>query len=197
MTAVRAYFDDRALVYRTAAARGLWGWLRRREARAVLALAGHTAGQAALDLGCGAGFYADLLAVRGARPVVAVDASAAMLGQIDDPRITTVVGNAATVVLAQRFDLILLAGMLEFVTDAAAVLVNARRHLADGGRIVVLLPPDTLFGRLYRLFHRSHGLDISLFDRPRIAALIAAAELRQTAERRAWPLAWVVTLEAQ
>ncbi len=195
--AVTAYFDERAPNYRAATGHGPWAWLRRREAEAVLALAGEMSGLSALDLGCGAGFYTDLLVARGARPVVAVDASQSMLAEITDPRISTMMGDAATVVLDRRFDRILLAGMLEFVADAAAVLVNARRHLADGGRIVVLLPPDTAASRFYRLFHRSHGVDIHLFDPPGIEALAATAGLRQTARRSVWPLALVCALEAR
>ena len=194
--AVRAYFDGHAEAYRGAATRRLWAWQRRREAQAVLALAGGMARKAALDLGCGVGFYADLLVARSARPVVAVDISKAMLNQIADPRIETVVGDAAIIALGQRFDVIIAAGVLEFVTDATAVLINARRHLADGGRIIVLLPPDNAAGQLYRLFHRSHGVDISLFSRRRIGELVTAAGLRRTSQRAVWPHAMVCALEA-
>jgi trans-aconitate methyltransferase len=194
--AVSVYFDGQARGYRAASTHGLWAWQRRREAQAVLALAGGMAGQVALDLGCGAGFYADLLLARGARPVIAVDASNAMLDQIADPRVETVVGDVATVALGHRFDLIILAGVLEFVADATAVLINAHRHLADGARIIVLLPVDNAAGRLYRLFHRSHGIDISLFSQTRIGALATAAGLRRTSQRSVWPHTVVCTLVA-
>ncbi len=196
-TAVKAYFDRRASVYRAATGRGLWAWYRHREAVTVLALCGEVAGLAALDLGCGSGFYADRLAAGGARPIVAVDASERMLAEITDPRIETRQGDVASVTLAQRFDRIILAGVLEFVEDAGAVLDNARRHLADGGRIVVLLPPDNAAGRLYRRFHRSHGVAISLFPPARIDALAAAAGLRLRMRRPVWPLAVVCALEAR
>lgn len=194
---VGAYFDARAPGYRAATARGLWAWLRRREAAAVMALTGNPDGLSVLDLGCGAGFYADLLANQGARPVVAVDASAPMLAAIADPRIEKRVGDAATVALDQRFDRIILAGLLEFVEDDAAVMRNARRHLADGGRIVALFPPDGAASQLYRLFHRSHGVSITLFSPDRIDALADAAGLRRISQRPVWPLALVCALEAR
>jgi ubiquinone/menaquinone biosynthesis C-methylase UbiE len=192
---VGRYFDRRAPHYRAATSHGLWAWQRHREARAVLELAGAVTDRAALDMGCGAGFYADQLAARGAMPVVAIDLSEQMLEQIKDPRIETVTGDAATIALAQRFDLIIIAGVLEFAAEPISVLVNARRHLADGGRIVVLFPPDSVAGRLYRLYHRSHGLNISLFDRKSIGSLATAAGLHQTARSGAWPLALVSALE--
>ncbi|PKU24309.1 class I SAM-dependent methyltransferase [Telmatospirillum siberiense] len=194
---VRRYFDARADVYRQAAGRGLWAWERRREASAVFALCGEVAGLSALDLGCGAGFYAERLARLGARPVVAVDASERMLKQITDPRIVPRQGDAATVELGLRFERIILAGVLEFVAHPQAVLCNARRHLAEDGRIVALLPPDNAAGRLYQAFHRSHGLDITLFDRRRIDTLISDAGLRSRNDRFVRPMAVVCALEAR
>ena len=118
--------------------------------------------RAALDLGCGAGFYAVRLADAGARPVVAVDAAPAMIAAVADPRIETFVGDATTVTLDRRFHLALLAGLLEFVADPIAVLANARRHLTPGGRIVALVPRTMSAGYLYRRFHRRHGFAIAL-----------------------------------
>ncbi len=174
---VLAYFQQRSSEYGAASASGLWAWQRRREAAAMAAMAGEVKGRAALDLGCGAGFYAIRLVQAGARPVVAVDASPAMIAAIADPRIETVVGDATTVALDRRFQLALLAGLLEFVADPVAVLANARRHLEPGGRMVALVPPDNFAGRLYRRFHRRHGFAIALFDRQGFAEMAERAGL--------------------
>jgi SAM-dependent methyltransferase len=196
-TAVGAYFDGRATVYRSAASHGMWAWQRGREARAILAMAGQTAGLSALDLGCGAGFYAEMLAARGAQPVVAVDASAPMLAQISDPRIDTIVGDAATITIPRKFDLILVAGLLEFVADATAIMLNAERHLAEGGKIIVLVPPDNVAGKLYRRFHRGHGVTISLFSRPCLDTVAKNAGLRRLSWHLVWPFSLVCALEAR
>lgn len=195
--AVRRYFDGRAAVYRDAADRGLWAWERRREAAAVFALCGDVDGRSVLDLGCGAGFYAERLAQRGARPVVAVDASERMLSQITDPRVSGHQGDAATIELDQRFERIILAGVLEFVADPLPVLRNARRHLATRGLVVALLPPDNAAGRLYQAFHRSHGLSIALFDQANIDALISGAGLRLRNRLFVRPMAVVCALEGR
>lgn len=195
--AVGAYFEGRAATYRSAAEHGLWAWQRRREAAVIAAAAGEVHGRAALDFGCGAGFYARALADRGACPVVAVDAVPDMIAQLDDPRIEAVVGDIADIDLGRRFHLVLLAGVLEFSGDAVAVLANARRHLAPGGVVVALLPPDNAAGWLYRLYHRRHGLEIALFHSAQVCALAEAAGLTVAAARPVLPYGAVYTLAAR
>ena len=185
--AIRAYFQGKANGYAAACGTGPWAWQRRREAAALIDLAGSVTGQSALDLGCGAGFYAGMLADAGATPVVAVDAAPAMLAAIHDARIETFPGDAATVTLERRFDLVVVAGLLEFVADPVAVLANARRHLASGGRVVALCPPDTIAGRLYRRFHRRHGFEIGLFGRSQFTRLAERAGLALQASRHVFP----------
>lgn len=192
--ATAAYFAGRAGTYRRASEHGLWAWQRRREAAAVMDAAGDVRGQAALELGCGAGFYARLLADAGGRPVVGVDAQPRMLAQIEDQRIEPVLGDAAVIDLGRYFHLILIAGLLEFASDAAAVLRNARRHVAPEGRLVVLLPPNNAAGRLYRFYHRRHGLEIALFDPARVAALAAESGLTVAAARPVPPYGAVYRL---
>ena len=194
---VLSYFQHRASDYRAASGAGLWAWQRRREAATLAALAGEVKGRAALDLGCGAGFYAIRLADAGARPVVAVDASPAMIAAIADPRIETVVGDAATIILDRRFQLALLAGLLEFVADPIAVLANARRCLEPGGRMVALVPRDNFAGRLYRRFHRRHGFAIALFDRPRFALLAERAGLALLSSQAVFPFGDVHAMVAR
>ncbi len=194
---VLAYFERQAPAYGAASAAGLWAWQRRREAAALATLAGEVEGRAALDLGCGAGFYAVRLADSGARPVVAVDASPSMIAAIADPRIEAVVGDAAIVALNRRFQLVLLAGLLEFVSDPIAVLANARRCLEPGGVVVALVPPDNFAGRLYRRFHRRHGFAVALFDRPRFAAISERAGLALMRSRAVFPFGEVHAMVAR
>jgi len=80
-------------------------------------------------------------------------------------RVKPVLGDAATIRLERRFPVLLSTGMLEFVDDPAAVLANAAQHAEAGARFVILAPQANILGHLYRGFHRSHGIDIHLFDR--------------------------------
>jgi trans-aconitate methyltransferase len=185
--AVLCYFQRKAEGYSVASTTGIWARQRHREVSTLMALIGEIKGRAVLDLGCGAGFYALRLADAGAQPVVAVDASPAMIAAISDSRIETVVGDAATVTLNRRFQLVLLAGLLEFVLDATAVLVNARRHLEPDGQIVALVPTNNFAGHVYRLFHQRHGFVITLFDRSRFAVMAKRAGLALVRSEAVFP----------
>jgi len=162
---VSEYFTGRASDYQARSTRFPWGWIRSRELTRVGSLLGDIAGLDVLELGAGAGFYTRELTRRGARQVWAVDISRAMLAALPAGRITPVLGDAATIRLDRAFPVLLSTGMLEFVDDAAAVLANAAHHAEAGARFVVLAPQATILGHFYRGFHRSHGIDIRLFDR--------------------------------
>jgi SAM-dependent methyltransferase len=100
-------------------------------------------GASVLELGCGTGRIADPLAELG-HPVAGVDASAAMLSHLRRTR--AVHGTIETLDLAEEFDAVLLASHLVNSHDpaqCAAFLATARRHLADGGSLVLQRhPPD-------------------------------------------------------
>jgi SAM-dependent methyltransferase len=162
---VSEYFSGRASDYQARSTSFPWGWIRSRELAGVASLLGDIAGLEVLELGAGAGFYTLELTRRGARQVWAVDISSAMLAALPADRITPVLGDAATIRLDRAFPVLLSTGMLEFVDDPAAVLANASHHAEAGARFVILAPQASILGQLYRGFHRSHGIDIHLFDR--------------------------------
>jgi SAM-dependent methyltransferase len=155
------YFNRQAASYQTASTRGPWSWLRSRESRAVLALAGRVDGAEVLELGCGAGFYTRALLARGAVHVWAVDRAAEMLRALPRDGVTPVLGDAATVALGRTFGLVVAAGVFEFVAPAR-VLANAAAHAEPGARLVVLYSAPTLAGRAFRAFHAGHGIDARL-----------------------------------
>jgi SAM-dependent methyltransferase len=158
------YFNRQAPSYQTASTRGLWSWLRSKESRAVLALAGRVDGATVLELGCGAGFYTRALLAQGADHVWAVDRAAEMLRALPRARVTPVLGDAATVAMGRTFALIVAAGIFEFAAPAR-VLANAAAHAAPGARLVVLYSAPTLAGRAFRAFHAGHDVDVRLFAR--------------------------------
>lgn len=95
-----------------------------------------------LDLGCGTGVFG--AAIAAGREVVGVDPAAAMLDvarcRPGGEAATWVVGDARTVRLGRRFDLVVLTGhaFQVFLTaeDRAAVLATIACHLAPDGRFV-------------------------------------------------------------
>lgn len=175
---VEAYFSGVARTYQQASSGRLWGYVRRREARAVSDLLGDIRGKDILELGCGAGFYTRLLRSAGANHVWAVDLSADMLAQLPNDGITPIHGDATTVDVGRRFGTLLSAGMLEFVPDAQAALRHAATCATPGARLTILFPTPTLAGRAYRRFHARNGLSIRLFAPEEMGTLAAAAGWR-------------------
>ncbi len=106
------------------------------------ALAGGCA--SVLDLGCGTGLLAASLAEQADRAVVGVDPAAAMLDvaakRPGGERVQWIQGDARTVRLDRRFDLVVLTGhaFQVFLTDEdrAAVLRTIAEHLAPEGRFI-------------------------------------------------------------
>jgi SAM-dependent methyltransferase len=90
-----------------------------------------------LDLGAGTGRIADPLVELG-HDVLAVDDSAEMLACVRLAR--THRGRIEALDLGERFDVVLLAGHLVNTPDdgvRAALLAAGRRHLDDGGRVLL------------------------------------------------------------
>jgi SAM-dependent methyltransferase len=94
-----------------------------------------------LDLGCGTGLLLRRAKAEGHGGIlVGVDAAEAMLveARAAEPGVVWRQGDARTVGLARRFDLVLMTGhaFQAFLTDAevTALLENVRRHVAPGGR---------------------------------------------------------------
>lgn len=170
-TNVESYFSSVASRYQQASTSRVWRMLRQREAKALMSMLGSVANQEVLELGCGAGYYTRLLLQDGASNVVAVDLSAAMLEQLPKRNVTAIQADATQVDPGRQFDVLLSAGMLEFVPDPAAALANAARHAHPGARFAILLPKQNLPGRLYRRFHKKNGINIGLFDRQRLRSL--------------------------
>lgn len=193
--AVRAHYDREAAGYHARFSSGLLGRLRARERAAVMELLDPRAGERVLDAGCGPGFDARPLMERGCA-VVGVDLSPAMVAVARARGVDASVADLHELDLGRRFDKILCAGPLEFCASAGQVLHRLSAHLEPGGALVVLFPPPTAVGRLYRVYHRRHGLPIRLYPVEAMRELMRAAGLAPDAERRPGPFTAVVRARA-
>ena len=191
---VREAFDRRADTYSAAVRRWPWSWLRARERAAIGQTVGRITGQKVLELGCGAGFYTRLLLEAGASWVTAVDQSPAMVAHLPKDNVIGIAGDAASVVAAAPVDLILSAGMLEFVPDPVAILSNAKRSAKPGTRLILLVPPVSPVALLYWVFHRLKGYSIRLFSQAELNRVAAGAGWRVVSRRYVWPMSLVVEL---
>ena len=191
---VREAFDRRADTYSTAVRRWPWSWLRARERAAIAQTVGRISGANVLELGCGAGFYTRLLLEAGASWVTAVDQSPAMVAHLPKDKVTGIAGDAATILSAAPADLILSAGMLEFVPEPVAILRNAKRSTKPGTRLVLLVPPVSPVSLLYWVFHRLKGYSIRLFSQAELDRVAAESGWRVVSRRYVWPMSLGVEL---
>jgi SAM-dependent methyltransferase len=121
-------------------------WFRRHEA-AYLALAPHCVGTTVLEAGCGEGYGADLLAGV-AREVIALDYDRLTAEHVHRtyPRVHTVRGNLATLPLADAtVDVVANLQVIEHLWDQHGFLVECRRVLRPGGRLLVTTPNRITF----------------------------------------------------
>jgi SAM-dependent methyltransferase len=110
---------------------------------AVLSVLGSVSGLTVLDLGCGPGLYAEELVARGARRIVGVDASAAMV-RLASERVRGPVTfrqhelqTPMTWAADREFDVALIPLVLHHLDNRAAALREVARVLRPGGRLVV------------------------------------------------------------
>jgi trans-aconitate methyltransferase len=157
------YFNNKSGKYTQSSASTFWCWQREREAAAVDLLMGPAAKQVILDLGCGTGYYTRHFLERGASHIAAVDFSLAMISGLLEANVTGIVEDATKLKMDVQFNKIICAGLLEFVDSSYDTLRTARHLIRPEGRMVCVLPPDNWAGRLYRNFHRCHGIEIRLF----------------------------------
>jgi len=120
-----------------------------------------------------------------------------MLQHVDIPGVTPSLADLCDFWFPATFSRILCAGALEFVERPERFLARAEQLLDPSGKIVILVPPATVAGHLYKLWHRSHGLRLHLFTERHLVEMAARCGLRMTQATRATLYGVVATIEKQ
>ncbi|MCA9594385.1 MAG: class I SAM-dependent methyltransferase [Myxococcales bacterium] len=159
---IQRYFDERARGYRAQFSSGLLGRLRHAERLALFTALEPESGDRILDAAAGVGLDARRLLDLGCS-VRAVDLSPEMVKQAQRAGVDAEVGDLHELDLGETFEKVLSAGALEFCGDPARAVERLCRHVAPGGRLVLLFPTQSPVGKLYALYHRAFGVRVRLF----------------------------------
>lgn len=150
------YFDRAADRYDLLGEARVWKAARRAEQAALFRLAGPCAGFRVLELGAGSGYYASRFVAAGAI-VLATDASPAMVEQARAKGLEAMVGRIGALHLERKFDLVLAAGVAEFLEQPEALFQTAFEHSLPHAQLLLLFPRGGLRGAAYEWWHRRRG----------------------------------------
>lgn len=192
----RNYFDTVAEQYSKTITSGFVGALKRREKSCLMRLLSPRKGERILDVGCGSGFYANLIKETGAQ-VFCVDISPAMVRLVRASGIEAEVHDIESLNLNREFDKILVAGALEFCEKPSEALRNLRRHTGNNGRLALTVPNLSIMAAAYWLYHLTHGFRIRLFSLGRIIALLDQAGFKVEAVEEPTPFLFAISATAR
>jgi SAM-dependent methyltransferase len=167
-----------------------WAWERRR----ALLLAEARPGERVLDLGCGAGRFVGALAEAGADPVGVELAPAALeraRAVVPGADLRLVEPDGSLPLEHRSVDLVWASEVLEHVADLGQVLVEIRRVLRPGGRLLATVPfHGRVQGALIALTRFDAHFDplgqhLRFFTRTSLTAALEAGGF-EDADVRAW-----------
>ena len=178
MSSVKNYFNKVADRYNDNSSKGIWAIFRKLESEAVKDLLDPFQKMTCVELGCGSGFYTKYLASFNPTFLVAVDLSENMLKEINILRVKRVRGDIQNIKFNIKFDRILCAGAIEFLADVNAFFANLKTLLSPTGQAILLMPRKGIFGTIYKVFHRSHVVKVSLYDIDQLEDILNTNHLR-------------------
>ena len=135
----------------------------------IIYLAGSVQGKSVLDIGCARGYLGRLLKEKGALRVEGIDISEGALVEankvLDQTYALDLEGEWPEELKAKKFDVIIMAEVLEHVFDPVKVLKNVQRVLKDGGIIIITTPNFmTWTNRVKFIFGDFQYQDQGMFD---------------------------------
>jgi SAM-dependent methyltransferase len=190
------YFERVAHTYLKASGQGLWGRLRSAEWRTVRDCLELEPGMDVLDAGCGAGYYSLRLRDEAGARVAGVDSSPAMIAAYREQGFEGYVDSVDTFRTDNRYDRILIAGVLEFIERPEPALKNLAGLLRSGGRIAALVPAAGLAGAAYRAIHRLRGCPAFIRDPDWYLRLALSSGLETIKFAKATPISCAFSLRS-
>ncbi len=167
---VKTYFDKQARTYNQKTSTGLLSIIKKKEFDSIKNLLDKGS---VLDAGLGSGYYAIKLKKLGF-DVFGIDFSEKMVKQAIKNNIKAKTADIKDFNLNKKFNNILCAGVLEFCNpkNYPKILNNFKKHLKDNGNLVILTSRPSISGILYKLFHKSHKVNITLLKKNKIISIL-------------------------
>lgn len=191
---IEIYYSRVARLYESRSKSWPWALLRNVERRAVEnALVGKRSNRT-LDLGCGAGYYTQMLYDRFGDRVVAIDSNREMLRRVPDLIARKQMVDAHDSFGHADFDLVLCCGMLEFCESEDKVFENIYTALRAPGCAILLVPENSFAGQIYYWAQRMRRISIKLFGAQEIKYLSMRAGFNFTSTVRVRPWSLLVEL---
>lgn len=193
---VISYFSSRASNYLVNSNSGFWKFVRNQEKQVLCKWIHAEKGQSLLDAGAGAGYYALYFRDEKHLEVSAVDSTPAMVNELLKNKISAQLSSLEELTTAlpmAPFDRILAAGVFEFVPEPQIALKNLSLQLRDSGRLVLLIPADGFFGKIYSFFH--FNIEIYIRGAEFYKNLAEKSDLKFLGSEKASPMSLVLAFE--
>jgi len=168
---VERYYDTKAADYDSGRAKGFLRWFVLAEKKALMENLSVKNGETIFDVGCGQGFYSHQIRNKKGKPF-GIDISPKMIKEYKKQGFKGEVIDIQKKHINKKFDKMLCAGALEFIPDPDEALHNMAKSLNKGKIFVLLCPPLSPVGLLYKTYHLTHGINIHLFSRSKIKSLL-------------------------
>ena len=193
MNLVQRHFNLVSGKYSTASNSGIWKIFRNQESKAIFAtLPSVYPGMKALDLGCGAGFYSQLLVKWGFSKVTSVDFSKDMLAQLKGSEFEKIESDIENFVSTEKYDYVVCAGALEFIKNPDIVFINVKKMLKPQAHFVVLIPDSHFLSVFYKLYHRLHKIEVQIFNQTQLEDFAIKAGLKLASSSTVFPFAKIL-----
>ena len=182
------YFQSSSQTYHRQLERRSLRHLRARERQAVFDLARlNQCSGSMIDVGCGTGVYA-LAAKAAGLSVTAIDVSPWAIDQLRGKVDVALVGDVECLEVAGGHEIVVCAGVLDYVSDPAVAFQTLCRLVGSAGRLVILVPRVGIGGSVHALIAKfGSGLRVNLFDRDWLAREAKRCGLELVQTRRPLP----------
>ncbi len=194
-------FNIGAPTYAERANKGLWGWLKSKEKKALLNQIDHfiSADQECrlLDLGCGVGIYADLISKKLLKAsITGIDRSSGMIEIFRAKGYKAFHLNLETQPFSEGiFDIIMILGLLEFVKNPQPILSILKTSSDEDTKIFILVPRFTPLNIFYFLYHYFQHTRVFLRSRVNYLKLFSESDFELLNEHRVTPVSRLLVFQ--